>query len=149
MPAKHPFPSRVFCGWRGPIADEAAAKLVELLAGQGLWRKGHPIDLNKHLLLVPTKLAARLIGESLAKLAMKQTESGLMLPRIETPEQFLNWGDSQLNVASGADELTAWIKVLTGTNRRALKALFPAAYEQAQLDGDSGGVRQDTRRQQQ
>jgi ATP-dependent helicase/nuclease subunit B len=135
MPAKHPFPSRVFCGWRGPIADEAAAKLVELLAGQGLWRKGHPIDLNKHLLLVPTKLAARLIGESLAKLAMKQTESGLMLPRIETPEQFLNWGDSQLNVASGADELTAWIKVLTGTNRRALKALFPAAYEQAQLDG--------------
>ncbi len=136
MPAEPPFPSRVFCGWSGPIADEAAAKLVELLAGQGLWRKGHPIDLNKHLLLVPTKLAARLIGESLAKLAMKQTESGLMLPRIETPEQFLNWGDSQVEVAGGADELMAWVKVLTGTKRSALKALYPSASEELPTEGN-------------
>jgi ATP-dependent helicase/nuclease subunit B len=136
MSAKSPFPSRVFCGWSGPIADEAAAKLVELLASQGQWRKGQVIDLEKHLLLVPTKLAARLLGESLAKLAMAQAESGLMLPRIETPEQFLNWGDSQLEVASGADELMAWIKVLTGTSRRTLKALFPAASDDMPMDGN-------------
>ncbi len=136
MPAKPPFPSRVFCGWRGPIADEAAAKLVELLASQGQWRKGQVIDLEKHLLLVPTKLAARLLSESLAKLAMFQAESGLMLPRIETPEQFLNWGDSQLEVAGGADELMAWIKVLTATSRRTLKALFPAASDDMPMDGN-------------
>jgi ATP-dependent helicase/nuclease subunit B len=136
MPAKPPFPSRVFCGWSGPIADEASAKLVELLASQGQWRKGQVIDLEKHLLLVPTKLAARLLGESLAKLAMTQAESGLMLPRIETPEQFLNWGDSQLEVAGGSDELMAWIKVLTGTSRRTLKALFPAASDDLPMDGN-------------
>jgi hypothetical protein len=79
MPAKPPFPSRVFCGWSGPIADEAAAKLVELLSSQGQWRKGQVIDLEKYLLLVPTKLAARLLSESLAKLAMLHAESGLML----------------------------------------------------------------------
>jgi ATP-dependent helicase/nuclease subunit B len=136
MSAKPPFPSRVFCGWSGPIADEAAAKLVELLASQGQWRKGQVIDLEKHLLLVPTKLAARLLGESLAKLAMAQAESGLMLPRIETPEQFLNWGDSQLEVAGGSDELMAWVKVLTGTSRRTLKALFPAASDDMPMDGN-------------
>ncbi len=136
MSAKPPFPSRVFCGWSGPIADEASAKLVELLASQGQWRKGQVIDLEKHLLLVPTKLAARLLGESLAKLAMAQAESGLMLPRIETPEQFLNWGDSQLEVAGGSDELLAWIKVLTGTSRRTLKALFPAASDDMPMDGN-------------
>lgn len=135
MVVQPPFPSRVFCGWSGPIADEAAAKLVELLASQGQWRKGQVIDLEKHLLLVPTKLAARLLGEALAKLAMEQTGSGLMLPRIETPEQFLNWGDEQLNVASEADALMAWVKVLRGTSRRALKALFPATPEDPSLDG--------------
>ena len=136
MADKSPFPSRVFCGWSGPIAEEAAGKLVELLASQGQWRKGQVIDLEKHLLLVPTKLAARLLGESLAKLAMAQAESGLMLPRIETPEQFLNWGDSQLEVAGGADELLAWIKVLTCTSRRTLKALFPAASDDLPMDGN-------------
>jgi hypothetical protein len=58
-----------------------------------------------------------------------------MLPRIETPEQFLNWGDAQLEVAGGSDELLAWVKVLTGTSRSTLKALFPAASEDMPTDG--------------
>jgi len=136
MADKYPFPSRVFCGWSGPIAEEATAKLVALLAGAGQWRKGQPIDLNGHLLIVPSKLAARLLGEALAKLARDQANSGLMLPRIETPEQFLNWGDSQLNVAGQADALLAWVKVLTGTSRRALKALFPNSPDDECLVGN-------------
>lgn len=132
MADKSPYPSRVFCGWNGPIAEEAAGAFVSLLAAAGEWRKGQPADLNRHLLLVPTKLAARLLGEALAKLAKADLDSGLMLPRIETPEQFLNWGDSRLNVASPADELMSWIKVLTSTNRNELQALFPAAAERAE-----------------
>ena len=79
MPAKPPFPSRVFCGWSGPIADEAAGKLVELLASQGLWRKGQVIDLPLYdplfAIMGPQAAQYRLTGKLKPRTGSRSTNS--------------------------------------------------------------------------
>jgi len=107
-----------FTGWSKPLAEVVArALLKEALNGM-------PIDLGSHRVIVPSSFASRLIQEHLAKLAT----DGILLPVFQTPDKFLNWGDSHLNVATKEACLLAWVEVLTSTdfNRGHFPDLFPA-----------------------
>ena len=106
MSAKPSLPSRVFCGWNKQLAAESA-RLVLLSTGGKL-----PVDLRDQMVIVPSQFAARLIREELAK----QSPNGVLLPRIVTPERFLNWGDRQDQVASPSTRLLAWVEVLSSEN---------------------------------
>ncbi len=84
-------------GWSKPLAEGVAHALVKearRLRGPEA-KKGMPIDLGSHRVIVPTSFASRLIQEELAK-----QSSGLLLPEFQTADKFLNWGDSHVNVAS-------------------------------------------------
>lgn len=105
-----------FIGYSKPLAQDVCSRL---LAGQ----TGIPVDMGKHRVIVPSSFASRLIQEELAK-----TTSGLLLPEFQTPDKFLNWGDSHVNVASKETCLLAWVEVLTSPHfsRTDFPALFPA-----------------------
>lgn len=140
-----------FIGWSKAPAEGVAHALVKedrRLRGPEP-QKGMPIDLGSHRVIVPSSFASRLIQEELAKQA-----SGLLLPEFQTPDKFLNWGDSNAgaNVQTGqgpvqkckgeetieqgargpvaAKEtcLLAWVEVLTSPHfsRTDFPALFPA-----------------------
>ena len=110
-----------FTGWSKPFAPQAAKRLIE---GAPKPKDGMPVDLGTHRVIVPSSFASRLIGEELAKLA----PDGILLPEFQTPDKFLNWGDSHLNVATKEACLLAWVEVLTSTDfsRGHFPDLFPA-----------------------
>lgn len=107
-----------FTGWSKPLAEEVARALIKVAP------HGTPIDLGQHRVIVPSSFASRLIMEHLARLAPE----GVLLPKFQTPDKFLNWGDSHLNVASKEACLLAWIEVLTSPtfDRARYPDLFPA-----------------------
>ena len=106
MVDKSPFPSRVFCGWSKQLAAETARLVLQSTEGR------LPADLRDQMVIVPSQFAARLIREELAK----QAPNGVLLPRIVTPERFLNWGDRHDQVASPSTRLLAWVEVLSSDN---------------------------------
>jgi ATP-dependent helicase/nuclease subunit B len=106
MADKSPFPSRVFCGWSKQLAAETARLVLQSTEGR------LPADLRDQMVIVPSQFAARLIREELAK----QAPNGVLLPRIVTPERFLNWGDRHDQVASPSTRLLAWVEVLSSDN---------------------------------
>ena len=133
-------------GWSTPLAKGVASCLIE-------GRTGAPVDLGSHRVIVPSSFASRLIQEELAKLSSghvgtgtrgqggeledrrsggpedknSHSNGGLLLPEFQTPDQFLNWGDSNVNVASKETCLLAWVEVLTSPHfsRTDFPALFP------------------------
>ena len=111
---------RHFIGWNGSLA-ELTAKAI--LAGAAPAPGMKAIDLSSHRVIVPSQFAGRLIREQLAI----QSPHGVLLPKIETPESFLNWGDRNLDIANSEDCLLAWIEVLTDPSfkRKDYKKLFP------------------------
>jgi len=80
--------------------------------------------------IVPSQFAGRLIREQLAI----QSPHGVLLPKIETPESFLNWGDRNLEIANSEDSLLAWIEVLTNESfdREDYPNLFPKSQSHAE-----------------
>ena len=74
---------RHFIGWNGSLA-ELTAKAI--LAGAAPAPGMKAIDLSSHRVIVPSQFAGRLIREQLAI----QSPHGVLLPKIETPESFLN-----------------------------------------------------------
>ena len=85
---------------------------------------GLPLDLGTHRVLVPSQFAARLVREEFAK----AEPNGVLLPKIETPENFLNWGDRDAGVATKEACLLTWMEVLTGPacDPDELDELFPS-----------------------
>ena len=76
-----------FIGWSSPLAQGVAARLTD--AGrQESGRRGLPLDLGNHRVIIPSSFASRLIQEELAK----NTAQGILLPEFQTPDKFLNWG---------------------------------------------------------
>ena len=108
-------------GWSKPFAPQVAKRLIECAPKL---KAGMPVDLGTHRVIVPSSFASRLIGEELANLA----PDGILLPEFQTPDKFLNWGDSHLNVATKEACLLAWIEVLTSPDfdRGDFPDLFPA-----------------------
>ncbi len=84
-----PLCSSIYTGWSKPLAEAVASSLLE-------GRSGMPVDMGSHRVIVPSSFASRLIQEELAK----QATRGVLLPEFQTPDKFLNWGDSHVNVAS-------------------------------------------------
>ena len=138
-------PERIFIGWETSLSRGVASQLLTKVMGNktrgdgsGKWRlsaaskEADPsvIDLGEHLVIVPSAFAERLIREELAR----QSGSGVLLPRIETAERFLNWGDARMGVASRADVLMAWLKVLVGLDCGDYPVLFPANQRGDRLD---------------
>ena len=111
---------RQFIGWNGSLA-ELTAKAI-LAVGKPV-EGMKAIDLSAHRVIVPSQFAGRLIREQLAI----QSPHGVLLPKIETPESFLNWGDRNLEIANSEDSLLAWIEVLTAESfdREDYPHLFP------------------------
>lgn len=111
---------RQFIGWNGSLA-ELTAKAI-LAVGKPV-EGMKAIDLSAHRVIVPSQFAGRLIREQLAI----QSPNGVLLPKIETPESFLNWGDRNLEIANSEDSLLAWIEVLTDESfdREDYPNLFP------------------------
>ncbi len=115
-----------FTGWSKFLAEQVAHALLkeaQRLRGPET-PTGLPIDLGSHRVIVPSSFASRLIQEELAKLA----PDGILLPVFQTPDKFLNWGDSHLNVATKEACLLAWIEVLISPDfdRGHYPDLFPA-----------------------
>ena len=87
-----PISASIFAGWSTPLASAVASSLIN-------GRFGSPIDLGSHRVIVPSSFASRLIQEELAK----QANDGVLLPVFQTPTEFLNFGDANLQAASSAD----------------------------------------------
>ncbi len=128
-----PHCSSIYTGWLKPLAEAVASSLLED-------RRGMPVDMGSHRVIVPSSFASRLIQEELAK----QAPNGVLLPEFQTPDKFLNWGDHAEEaqrlggseaqdkprgpVASKETCLLAWVEVLTSPHfsRTDFPALFPA-----------------------
>ena len=77
-----PLCSSIYTRWSKPLAEAVASRLLE-------GRRGMPVDMGSHRVIVPSSFASRLIHEELAK----QAPNGVLLPEFQTPDKFLNWGD--------------------------------------------------------
>ena len=111
---------RQFIGWNGSLA-ELTAKAI-LAVGKPV-EGMKAIDLTAHRVIVPSQFAGRLIREQLAI----QSPNGVLLPKIETPESFLNWGETNTSTATPTEALLTWIEVLEKTDRSELRDLFPSS----------------------
>jgi len=111
---------RQFIGWSGSLA-ELTAKAILAVGKPVPGMKA--IDLSSHRVIVPSQFAGRLIREQLAI----QSSHGVLLPKIETPESFLNWGETNTITATPTDALLTWIEVLEKTDRSCLRNLFPGS----------------------
>ena len=116
-------PETIYLGWQTPMAQGVAEALLRKVRAESPALPGLPLDLGSHRVLVPSQFAARLIREELAK----AEASGVLLPKIETPETFLNWGDRDAGVATKEACLLTWMEVLTGPacDPLELNELFP------------------------
>lgn len=104
--------------WQEPLAEAVARHLIAAVRANG-----QCVDLRAHRVVVPSQYAARLIREQLAR----QAPEGVLPPQFQTPNDFLNLGYREDQVASSTDELMAWIEVLLATERTTLDALLPHA----------------------
>ncbi|MFA6292860.1 MAG: PD-(D/E)XK nuclease family protein [Victivallales bacterium] len=104
-----------FLGWDEPLVTLA---MERLMAG---WTEGVP-DLDRTLIVTPTRQSGRRLGESLVKYAAER-DSGIFPPRIATPDFFLRNRDPKIKVASDFEMISAWIDVLSGCRPEKLSAL--------------------------
>jgi ATP-dependent helicase/nuclease subunit B len=114
--------TKEYIGWSESLAPSVAQAILEATKDQKI-PGGRAIDLSKHRIIVPSQFAGRLIREQLAM----QSSHGVLLPSIETPESFLNWGDRNIEIANKETCLLAWIQVLQSPtfNRSDFPHLFP------------------------
>ena len=114
--------TKEYIGWSESLAPGVAQAILEATKDQKI-PGGRAIDLSKHRIIVPSQFAGRLIREQLAM----QSSNGVLLPSIETPESFLNWGDRNIEIANKETCLLAWIQVLQSPNfeRDNYPHLFP------------------------
>ncbi len=104
-----------FLGWDEPLVTLATERL---LSG---WKEGVP-DLERFLIVTPTRQSGRRLGESLVKYAAERN-SGIFPPRIVTPDFFLKNLDPKIKVASDFEMIAAWIDVLSACRQEKLSAL--------------------------
>ncbi len=104
-----------FLGWDEPLVKLATERLM------ADWKDGVP-DLERFLIVTPTRQSGRRLGESLVKYAAER-DSGIFPPRIATPDFFLRNRDPKIKVASDFEMIAAWIDVLSGCRPEKLSAL--------------------------
>lgn len=104
-----------FLGWDEPLVKFATERLM---SG---WTEGVP-DLERILIVTPTRQSGRRLGESLVRYAAER-DSGIFPPRIVTPDFFLRNPDPKIKVASDFEMNAAWIDVLSKCRQEKLSAL--------------------------
>src|SRR5436190_5833880 len=98
-------PRRFFLSWSQPVLSGVVDHFTRD------WSSG-ALDLRKTVAVVPTMEAGRKLKEALA---LKAEERGAAIrpPYILTPELITGWALERMpEVASGADLLLTWIRVL-------------------------------------
>jgi len=109
---------RIFLGWDAPVT----AKAREFLLPQQLSR---PVDLEKELIVVPTRQAGRRLRESLA-LHCAEHNTALLSPRVVTPNFFLLSENESKNVANQTEVAAIWADVLMRADLSEYSEFFPA-----------------------
>ena len=110
-------PTRVFLDWTFPLLPAFTAWLLGQATGPGA------PDLSSIAVVMPTAGSGRRLRESLALAA---GESGLLSPRVVTPEVLISWGTEQVPAMAGRGELTtAWAAVLAELPLAEWRDLFP------------------------
>lgn len=112
---------RLFMGWKRPVVD----CVVDHLLGAYDAERGTPIDLEKLLIVVPTRQAGRRLREALA---LKCADLGrtLLSAKVVTPHYFFGQDFLPPKVAGPAARRAVWIDVLLKADISKYAALFPA-----------------------
>ncbi len=107
-----------FTGWSRPVL----ASVIEHLTRD--WR-GPVLDLQRTLVIVPTRQAGRRLREGLA-LEAEKSGAGVLPPRVLPPEAFLARLDKgTAPVASPVISGLAWAQVLTTVDLEECREVFP------------------------
>lgn len=107
-------PRLIFLEGTGSLADQVAGALLEGV-------QGHPYDLTRSEVWVPTAGAARRIRHSLAKISSERG-GGVLSPKFSSPMKALL---PKGPLASRSDREAAWGLVLQRTDRSRMEHLFP------------------------
>jgi len=109
---------RHFLGWDGPVTEKVRQFLLpSQLSG--------PVDLESHLIVLPTRQAGRRLREALAMHCAGQN-TALLSPRVVTPAFFLHSEHAPARVANQAEATAVWIDVLMKADLSRYSAFFPA-----------------------
>ncbi|HBC85430.1 MAG TPA: hypothetical protein DCZ94_00595 [Lentisphaeria bacterium] len=113
-------PENFFMGWDRPLVELVAAKFAEG------WDPGKgPLDLGRTLVIVSTSGAGRELRTALAKMSAEKN-SYMIPPAVLTSEPFLlPRGNAANRIASEAEILSAWSKVLLETKSEGYSSIFP------------------------
>ena len=106
-----------FLGWKKPLLYTAVEKLLNN-SSTGL------IDLSNIMVVTPTTNSAQKYRYYLAK-QLSEKNTGLVPPKIVTPEYFITGSCPQENKASYSESLLAWLTVFENYNMEKLDSLFP------------------------
>jgi len=108
---------RYFLDWDAPVT----AKAREFLLPQQL---SGPVDLEKELIVVPTRQAGRRLREALAMHCAKQN-AALLSPRVVTPTFFLFSESEPANVANQTEVAAVWADVFLRADLSEYSNFFP------------------------
>ena len=107
-------PRMIFLEGTGSLSDQVAGALLDGV-------QGHPYDLTRSEVWVPTSGAARRIRHSLAKISAERG-GGVLSPKFSSPMKALL---PKGPLASRSDREAAWGLVLQRTDRSRMEHLFP------------------------
>lgn len=109
---------RVFLGWDAPVTAKGRDFLLpKQISG--------PVDLEKDLIVVPTRQAGRRLRESLALYCAKQN-TALLSPHVVTPTFFLISEENEsTNVANQTEVAAVWADVLMRVDLSEYSNFFP------------------------
>jgi ATP-dependent helicase/nuclease subunit B len=108
----------VILPWDRPFLPQ----LVDLLLSE---QTRAPFNLSSLLIVVPTQQAGRRLRQALAVTAAERG-SGVLAPKIVTPEQLLSHESSNAAVASTLDGVAAWTVLLQDLDLNHYRAIFPS-----------------------
>ncbi len=106
-----------FLGWDAPVTTKVQQFLLPSQL-QG------PVDLEKQLIVVPTRQAGRRLREALALHAAEQN-TALLSPRVVTPAFFLHSEHEPERVANQTEVTAVWIDVLLKADLGQYSQFFP------------------------
>ena len=110
---------RHFLGWDAPVTTKVQQFLLPSQP-QG------PVDLEKQLIVVPTRQAGRRLREALALHAAEQN-TALLSPRVVTPAFFLRSEHESARVANQTEVAAVWTDVLMKADLSHYSEFFPAS----------------------
>ena len=109
---------RHFLGWDAPVTTKGREFLLpSQITG--------PVDIEKQLIVVPTRQAGRRLREALA-LHCAEQNTALLSPRVVTPAFFLHSKHETARVANQIEVTAVWAEVLMRADLSQYSEFFPA-----------------------